>query len=48
MAFNVYLEQAVHIGLHVRYGHPLHDDIRDTALQRLPLHFGHSGGIYAR
>lgn len=32
-----YLQQSVHIRLHVRDGHPLHDDVIDTPLQRLPF-----------
>lgn len=28
-----YLQQSVHIRLHVRDGHPLHDDVSDTSLQ---------------
>ena len=43
----VYLEQAVHVGLHVGDGHPLHDDVRDAALQGLPFYPGHSGGVQA-
>lgn len=39
------LEQAVHVGLHVGDGHPLHDDIRDPALQRLPFVASDSGGV---
>lgn len=38
-----YLQQAVHVRLHVGDGHPLHDDVTDTPLQRLP--FGAGGSI---
>lgn len=41
----LYLEEAVHIGLHVGDGHPLHDDSRDAPLQSLPLIARHPGGV---
>lgn len=46
-AIGPHLEEAVHIGLHVGDGHPLHDDVRDSALQRLPLDASDSGGVDA-
>lgn len=36
-ALGFYLEKAVHVGFHVRDGHPLHDDVIDASLQWLPL-----------
>lgn len=32
-----YLQQSVHVRLHVRDGHPLHDDVSDPSLQRQPF-----------
>lgn len=40
-----HLEEAVHVGLHVGDGHPLHDDVRDAPLQGLPFVASDSGGI---
>ena len=40
-----YLEEAVHISLHVGDGQPLHDDVSDASLQRLPFSPGCPGGV---
>lgn len=40
-----YLEKAVHVILHVGDSHPLHDDVRDASLKRLPFVAGHPGGV---
>lgn len=42
-----YLQQSVHICLHVRDGHPLHDDVSDTSLQRLPFGPGRPAEVCA-
>lgn len=42
-----YLEKAIHVSLHVRDGHPLHDDVTDPPLQRLPFGPSYSGGVNA-
>lgn len=44
-ALGFYLEKAVHVGFHIRDGHPLHDDIRDPPLQGLPFVTSHSGAV---
>lgn len=40
-----YLQEAVHVGLHVGDGHPLHDDVTDASLQTLPFITSNSGGV---
>lgn len=46
-AVGLYLKEAVHVGLHVGDGHPLHYDVRDPSFQRLPFVASHSGGVNA-
>lgn len=36
-------DETIHVCLHVGYGHPLHDDVHDAALQGLPLLTGRLG-----
>lgn len=38
-----HLDEAIHVCLHIGYGHPLHDDVHDAALQGLPLLPGRLG-----
>lgn len=54
---HAHLDEAIHVRLNVSYGHPLHDNVQDSALQGLPLltgrlgetagSAGHSGGAQA-
>lgn len=38
-----HLDKTIHVGLHVGYGHPLHDYVHDAALQGLPFLTGRLG-----
>lgn len=54
---HAHLDEAIHVCLNISYGHPLHDNVHDAALQGLPLltgrlgetagSAGHSGGAQA-